>query len=70
MPIFWWIEAWTELMGSMKQVTVADPVVNSLVDALLFLPSVRHVYQVSLFVYFGLLIPLEASIVLESINSK
>lgn len=70
MPIFWGIEAWTELMGSMKQVTVADPVVNSLVDALLFLPSVRHVYQVSVFVYFGLLIPVETSIVLESINSE
>lgn len=57
-------------MGSMKQVTVADPVVNSLVDALLFLLSVRHVYQVSVFVYFGLLIPVESCIVLESINSK
>lgn len=57
-------------MGSMKQVTVADPVVNSLVDALLFLSSVRHGYQVSVFVYFGLLIPVETSIVLESINSK
>lgn len=41
-------------MESIKQVTIADPVVNCLVDALLSC-SVRHVSQVSMFVYCALL---------------